>query len=84
MCVNSLDIRRINYFHVYLSISNEELKKIPKPVVKERKVFTIGVGKYTNPAMKKEARKAEDDGQIASTSKKKKTNNYSFSDFSSW
>ena len=67
-----------------LEKANEELKKIPKPVVKERKVFSSGVGKYINPAIKKEARKAEDDPQVASTSKKKKTNNYSFSDFSSW
>jgi len=67
-----------------LEKANEELKKIPKPVVKERKVFSSGVGKYINPAMKKEARKAEDDPQVASTSKKKKTNDYSFIDFSSW
>ena len=64
--------------------ASEELKKIPKPVEKERKVFTSGVGKYINPSVKKEARKAEDVQAGESNSKKKKSNNYSLSDFSAW
>ena len=54
-----------------------------KNVEKERKVFSSGIGKYINPAVKKEARKAEDIGSGPS-SKKSKPNNYSFGNFSSW
>jgi len=67
--------------------ATEELANVPKPAAPERKVFSSGVGKYINPAVKKEARKAEavEEGQAGpSQPKKKKTNSYAFSDFSSW
>ena len=64
--------------------ASEELKKMPKPIEKERKVFSSGVGKYINPAMKKEARKASDDQPSGSGSKKMKPNSYALSDFSAW
>ena len=53
---------------------------------KERKVFTSGIGKYINPTVKKEARKAEDPGSSGAgpSSKKKKSNSYALNDFSSW
>ena len=63
--------------------ASEELKKMPKPVEKERKVFSSGIGKYINPSIKKEARKAEDTGSGVS-SKKLKTNSYALNDFSGW
>ncbi len=62
-------------------------KKEKKP---ERKVYGSGVGKFINPAVKKEARRAEADGASALSSgppqakKKKKAAKTSFSDFSAW
>ncbi len=48
-----------------------------------RKVFTSGVGKFINPKLKKEARKAESEtGEMPSTKKKKSS--YGFSNFSAW
>ena len=47
-----------------LAKASEELMKMPKPVEKERKVFSSGVGKYINPAVKKEARKAADESPV--------------------
>ena len=73
--------------HLPQSQATEELANVPKPAAPERKVFSSGVGKYINPAVKKEARKAEvvEEGQAGrSQPKKKKTNSYAFSDFSSW
>eukprot|EP00091_Calanus_sinicus_P003795 TRINITY_DN1396_c0_g1_i1.p1 TRINITY_DN1396_c0_g1~~TRINITY_DN1396_c0_g1_i1.p1 ORF type:complete len:166 (-),score=66.74 TRINITY_DN1396_c0_g1_i1:65-562(-) len=67
-----------------LAKASEELKKMPKPAEKERKVFSSGVGKYINPAVKKEARKAAEDQPSGSASKKVKPNSYALSDFSAW
>jgi len=61
----------------------EELKQVPKPKKVERKVYSSGIGKYINPTIKKEARKAEQESE-ASSSKKKKSSSYSFNDFSAW
>ena len=62
-----------------------EQRKKEEPV---RKVFTSGVGKFINPGLKKEARKAESDGAGSaagpSSAKKKKKAAYAFSDFSGW
>ena len=68
-----------------------EQKKKDEPA---RKVFTSGVGKFINPGLKKEARKAEsaaaDPAAAAagaagpSATKKKKKAAYAFSDFSGW
>ena len=51
-----------------------------------RKVFTSGVGKFINPGLKKEARKAEssEPAEGPSASKKKKKSVNAFSDFSGW
>ena len=66
-----------------------EQKKKEEPA---RKVFTSGVGKFINPGLKKEARKAEsapepESGSAAagpSAAKKRKKAAYGFSDFSGW
>ena len=67
-----------------------EQKKKEEPA---RKVFTSGVGKFINPGLKKEARKAEsapepESGSAAAgpsaAAKKKKKAAYGFSDFSGW
>merc|ERR1712168_984822 len=52
-----------------------------KAKTEERKVFSSGVGKYINPTIKKEARKAE--SQPSAVSKKQKTKSSGFGDFSS-
>ena len=63
-------------------------KKKEEPAMK---VFTSGVGKFINPGLKKEARKAESAGSAAgagaagpSATKKKKKAAVAFSDFSGW
>ena len=67
-----------------------EQKKKDEPA---RKVFTSGVGKFINPGLKKEARKAESaavepaaaaSAAGPSATKKKKKAAYAFSDFSGW
>jgi len=53
----------------------------------ERKVFGTGVGKYINPTLKREARRADsssDQQQPAATTAKKKKKAGGFGDFSSW
>jgi len=70
-----------------LEKESKELAKMPKKVAPVRKVFTSGVGKYINPSVKKEARKAEDPSGSAGPSsiKKQKTDSsYGFKDFSAW
>merc|ERR1719481_1716833 len=52
-----------------------------KPAKEEKKVYGSGVGKYINPTIKKDARKAEEDG---GSKKKQKTAGYAFGNFSSW
>ena len=66
-----------------LEKAKEELKKVPKPKEEKKKVYSSGVGKYINPNLKKEARKAESESE-ASSAKKKKHSDYSFKDFSGW
>ena len=57
-------------------------KKKEKPA---QKVYTKGVGKFINPSLKKEARKAEKDDKAAPAAKKKKAgSSYGFSNFGSW
>ena len=60
-----------------------EQKKKEEPA---RKVFTSGIGKFINPGLKKEARKAESSEPVEgpSASKKKKKSVNAFSDFSGW
>jgi len=67
-----------------LAKASEELKKIAKPVEKKQKTFSSGVGKYINPAVKKEAKRAVEPEEGPSTSKKSKTGSYGFKDFSAW
>lgn len=70
----------------------EELEKaaaLKKPAIakskdEERKVFTSGVGKYINPVVKKEARKAEAEGGPPATKKSRPEAAYSLSNFSAW
>jgi len=62
------------------SSKNTTDAKKAKP--EERKVFGSGVGKYINPTIKKEARKAETEG--SKVIKKQKTTSSGFGDFSSW
>jgi len=45
-------------------------------------VFGSGVGKYINPSIKKESRKAE--GESSVVKKKMKSNSSGFGDFSAW
>ena len=66
-----------------LEKAKEELKEVPKPKEVKKKVYSSGIGKYINPTLKKEARKAETEAE-ASAAKKKKSGSYSFSDFSAW
>lgn len=62
-------------------VIKDDKKESSEPV---RKVFkTSGVGKYINPNLKKEARKAEPEGGEP-TKKKVKNSNYSFGNFNSW
>jgi len=67
-----------------LSKSNaKDEKKEAAATEAVRKVFkTSGVGKYINPNLKKEARKAEPEGEPAK--KKVKNSSYSFGNFNSW
>ena len=66
-----------------------EQKKKEEPAMR---VFTSGVGKFINPGLKKEARKAESAAEPAAgagaagptATKKKKKAAYAFSDFSGW
>jgi len=58
------------------------LKKPKKADKTERKVFGSGVGKYINPSIKKESRKAE--GESSVVKKKMKSNSSGFGDFSAW
>ena len=67
-----------------LRLCPQELKMIPKPVEKKQKAFSSGVGKYINPTIKKEAKRAVEPEEGPSTSKKSKTGSYGFKDFSSW
>merc|ERR1712080_238235 len=52
-----------------LAKASEELKAIAKPVEKKQKTFSSGVGKYINPAVKKEAKRAVEPEAGPSTSK---------------
>ena len=69
-----------------LQKATEELKQVPKPKVEAKKVYSSGIGKYINPAVKKEARKVEGESSAGPgpSAKKKKQNSYTFSDFSGW
>ncbi|XP_023321470.1 peptidyl-prolyl cis-trans isomerase-like 2 [Eurytemora carolleeae] len=60
---------------------NLEKNPVNKDKTEERKVFGSGVGKYINPSVKKEARKAEE--QAPPVFKKPKTTG-GFGDFSAW
>jgi len=60
---------------------DEEKSEVKEEPV--RKAFTSGVGKYINPSLKKEARKAEP-REEQSSKKMKKNASYSFGNFSSW
>jgi len=66
-----------------LEKAKEELKAVPKPKEEKKKVYSSGIGKYINPSIKKEARKAETEAEPSNV-KKKKTNSYAFKDFSAW
>ena len=66
-----------------LKKATEELKQIPKKKEEKKKVYGSGIGKYINPSVKKEARKAESDTD-GTGAKKKNTSSYAFGDFSSW
>ena len=47
-------------------------------------MYSSGIGKYINPRLKKEARKAKTEAEV-SAAKKEKSGSYSFSDdFSAW
>ncbi|CAB4062159.1 PPIL2 [Lepeophtheirus salmonis] len=59
------------------SKKEEKLKKLKAPL----KAYSSGVGKFINPYLQKEAKKANSGGP---PSKKSKNANYSFSNFSSW
>ena len=62
------------------NVKDDKKEAAAEPV---RKVFkTSGVGKYINPTIKKEARKAEPEGEPVK--KKVKNNAYSFGNFNSW
>jgi len=67
-----------------LDKASKELEKIPAPVEIKQKAYTQGVGKYINPTLKKEAKRAVLDPQAGPSVKKTKPNSYSFKDFSSW
>jgi len=66
-----------------LAAAAEELKSLPKPVEKKQKAYTSGVGKYINPAVKKEAKRAVEE-QAGPSKKKPKSGSYGFKDFSAW
>lgn len=74
-----------------LAKASEELANIPKPVEKKQKTYSSGVGKYINPTVKKEAKRAAVDPEAGPSSssssssfKKPKTGSYGFKDFSAW
>ena len=57
--------------------------KEKKKLEPQRKVYSAGVGKFINPALKKEARKTDSLNEYEKPSKKKKISS-SFNNFSSW
>jgi len=71
-----------------LEKETKSLEELPKKAETVRKVFTSGVGKYINPAIKKEARKAESTITTSTSEppvkKKKSDGSYGFKDFSAW
>merc|ERR1719154_544823 len=66
-----------------LAAAAEELKALPRPVEKKQKAYTSGVGKYINPQVKKEAKRAVEE-QAGPSKKKSKSGSYGFKDFSAW
>merc|ERR1712080_677533 len=74
--VEEIKIEKVSVFVDPFQEVEEELKK--------QREFSSGVGKYINPTIKKEAKRAVEPEEGPSTSKKSKTGSYGFKDFSSW